>query len=235
MRSPLLLAGAALLALSACAPREVLTGRPDMRIVDGSTLPPPDRADLIQDQRPYVVGPFDRVSIDIYGLPEVSRTVQVDASGQISLPLVGTVEASGKTPVELAQMIDARLRGKYVRDPQVNINVDTVNQMITLDGQVQEPGQYPVTGRITLMRAVARAKGLTEYAKSEFVVVYRKVGGQEMAALYDLRGIRQGLYPDPEIYANDVIYVGESGRSRVFQSIIQSAPLLTAPIIALLN
>lgn len=232
--APAILLGC-VLSLAACATGNKLVGRPDLQIVQGTELPPPGTQDLILEQRAYIVGPFDRVSVDVYGVPDLSRTVQVDASGTISLPLVGIVEAAGKTPTQLSDMIADRLRNRYVRDPQVTVNADTVNQMITVDGQVEEPGLYPVAGRMTLMRAVAQAKGMTEFASSNYVVVFRRVNNQQMAALYDVRGIRQGLYADPEVFANDVVYVGEDGGRRIFQNVIQSSALLTAPLIALLQ
>jgi polysaccharide export outer membrane protein len=221
-------------ALAGCSSSR-LVGRPDLQIVNGGDLPAPSREDLILQRRSYLIGPFDRVDIAVYGVPELTRQVQVDASGRFSLPLVGEVEAAGYTPQQLGQLIADRLRGRYVRDPQVAVNADTVNQMITVEGAVEEPGLYPVTGRMTLMRAVARAKGLTEFADTNFVVVFRRVNNQDLAALYDLRAIRQGIYADPEVYANDVVSVGESQARRLFQAFISAAPLLTAPVITLLN
>ena len=221
------------LALSGCAsPR--LVGRPDMQIVGGSELPPPGREDLVLGRRSYLIGPFDRVDIAVFGMPDLTRQVQVDANGRFSLPLVGEIEAAGFTPQQLGELIGQRLR-RYVRDPQVSVNADTVNQMITVDGSVEEPGQFPVTGRMTLMRAIARAKGLSEFASTRFVVVFRRVNNQDMAALYDLGAIRQGIYADPEVYANDVVFVGESQARRIFQGILTTSPILTAPIVALLQ
>lgn len=230
------MAGTALAAfsLSGCA-SEKLVGRPDLTIVDGTQLPEPALKDLILEQRAYVVGPFDKVEVDVYGVPELSRTVQVDASGTIAVPLVGTIVASGKTTSQLADAIADRLRGKYIRSPQVTVNADTISQTITVDGQVEKPGQYPVTGRMTLIRAVARAEGTSEFANTSYVVVFRRVDGKDMAALYDLRAIRQGIYPDPEVYANDVVSVGESNGRRIFQAVIQGGALLTAPVVAILS
>jgi polysaccharide export outer membrane protein len=221
----------AILASSGCGgPR--LVGRPDMQIVAGNDLPPPGREDLILGRRSYLIGPFDRVDISVFGMAELTRGVQVDANGRFSLPLVGEIDAAGKSPQQLEELIGERLR-RYVRNPQVAVNADTVNQMITVDGSVTEPGQFPVTGRMTLMRAIARAKGLSEFASTRFVVVFRRVNNQDMAALYDLGSIRQGIYPDPEVYANDVVFVGESQARRIFQNLINASPLLSAPIIAL--
>lgn len=225
---------AAALLISGCAD-DSLVGRPELGIVDGQSFPPPTRQDQILELRGYVVGPFDKLSIDVFGLPELSRTLQVDASGQIAMPLIGSINAAGKTPVELGRDITERLRGRYVRNPEVAVNAETISQTYTVDGQVDEPGNYPVTGRMTLIKAVASAKGLTPYAKTDYIIVFRQVDNKNLAALYDLRAIRRGIYPDPEIFANDVIVVGESSSSRIFSQVITSGALLTAPLVAVLQ
>lgn len=205
-------------------------------MVQPGNLPPPATTDLIVPARAFVIGPLDQVSIEVYGLPELSRSVQVDASGQVSLPLIGTMKASGKTPAQLGEEYAAGLRGRYIRSPQVTVNLtDTVSQTVSVGGAVSSPGIYPVIGRMTLMRAITRAAGINEFAKEREVVIYRRVNNREMAALYDLRAIRAGNYPDPEIYANDVIEVGESRGRHIFKDLIAVAPLLSAPLITLLN
>lgn len=225
---------AATCALSGCA-SDKLVGRPDLTVLQNQPLPAPTRQDLILQQRAYVIGPYDKVSIDVFGASDLNRTVQVDANGQIALPLLGTVNAAGKSPTELANSIADAYRGRYIRDPQITVNVDTINQAYTVDGEVETPGNYPMTGHMTLIRAIASAKGMTQYAASNYVVVFRQVENRQMAALYDVRAIRQGIYEDPEIFANDIILVGESRGSRVFQQIIASGALLTAPLVAILQ
>ncbi len=227
----------ALLLLGACSGPRALGGDAGLVVQSGSALPPPQRADLIAEDRPYLIGPFDKLLIDVFGIEELSKKeVQTDASGRISFPLVGTVEAAGKTPGELEVILEERLRGSFVRDPQVTVNLkETVSQVITVDGQVKEPGLYPVIGKMTLMRAVATAKGVDEFAKLQDVVVFRTVGGQRMAALYNLQAIRRGAYTDPEVYANDVVVVGESQARRIFRDILQASPLIVTPIVALLQ
>ncbi|WP_235536845.1 polysaccharide biosynthesis/export family protein [Sphingomonas sp. Root241] len=229
------------LALAACAGDAPLTpstkGNARLQVVNADALPPPQRADLFEQNRPYLIGPFDRLVIDVFGIEELSKKeVQTDAGGRISFPLAGIIEAAGKTPGELEEVIEERLRGRYIRDPQVTVNLkETVSQVITVDGQVKEPGLYPVIGRMTLMRAVATAKGAGEFAKLKEVVIFRTVGGQKMAALYDLKAIRNGAYDDPEVYANDVIVVGDSQARRIFRDVLSVAPLLTAPLVVLLQ
>ncbi|HEY0622363.1 polysaccharide biosynthesis/export family protein [Sphingomonas sp.] len=223
------------LSVSACGRKDRLIGRPDLTIVQQGVLPAPLREDLILQQRSYVIGPLDRVVVDVYGAPDLGRTVQVDASGTLALPLIGEVDAVGKTSSELARAIEDRLRGRYVRNPSVTVSVDAVNQVMTVDGQVARPGVYPVSGRMTLMRAVASASGVTEFADTNFVVVFRQVGAKKMAALYDLRAIREGRYADPEIYANDIVLVGEDGGERTFRALLQAGSILAAPLVAILN
>ena len=222
--------------LSACTNRPALTPGPHLVVANTQALPAPTAADLVTAGRPYLIGPFDELSVSVYGLPELSQNVQADASGRVSIPLVGSIEAAGKTAEQLSNEIEERLRARYVRDPQVTVNlVETVSQVATVYGEVRTPGLYPVVGRMTLMRAIATAQGTTEFARLQDVVVFRTVQGQSMAALYNLDAIRRGYYPDPEIFANDVVVVGDSPSRRLFRDILQAAPLLTTPIIALLQ
>jgi polysaccharide export outer membrane protein len=225
------------LALSGCAdgPRLGESGQP-LAVAKQAELPAPSGADLMAAATPYRVGPQDKLVITVFGAPELSGNFQADAAGRLSLPLVGSVDAAGATPAELAAMIAARLRGKYVRDPQVTVNLEeATNQVFTVDGQVTQPGSYPVVGSMSLMRAVAAAKGASEFARLDDVVVFRTVNGQSMAALYNLGAIRRGLYRDPQIYANDVIIVGDSKQRRLFQHLLQIGPLLTTPLVIALQ
>jgi polysaccharide biosynthesis/export protein len=225
--------------VSACAGKapKTIGGDPSIKVMQGTELPAPERTDIVLEDRPYLIGPFDKLTIDVFGIEELSnREVQTDASGRISFPLAGVVEAAGRTPAEVEEILEARLRERFVRNPQVTVNLkETVSQVVTVDGQVREPGLYPVLGRMTLMRAVATAKGTSEFAKLEDVVVFRTVKGQNMAALYNLKAIRNGAYPDPEVFANDVVIVGDSQARRLFKDALQIFPLLTTPIILLLQ
>jgi len=221
--------------LSGCASVPPLGG-PGVTVVSASELPAPTPADIAIDPRPYVIGPFDKLSIDVFGVEELKRDVQLDASGNLSFPLIGTVEAAGRTPGDLAAEIESRLRGRYVRDPQVSVNLEQVaSQIVTVDGQVNKPGLFPVVGQMTLMRAVAQAGGVAEYADLEDVVIFREVEGQRLVGVYNLQGIRRGNYADPEVFANDVIIVGDSPTRRMIDQILGLGPLLTTPLIVALR
>jgi len=234
----LALAGlASALLLAGCADDPAL-GSPKQAMVVSAVheLPPPNGADLVASTTAYRIGPLDKLSIEVFGVADLSGKFQTDAAARLAMPLIGELDAAGKTPNELAHSIAARLKDHYVRDPQVTVNLEeTTSQVFTVDGQVTQPGSYPVVGDVSLMRAVATAKGVSEFGRLEDVVVFRTVNGQSMAALYNLAAIRRGVYPDPKIYAHDVIVVGDSKARRAFQQFITVSPMLTTPLILILE
>ena len=236
MRKSCFVLGLALLATGCGAP-EPIRSSGDLTVVDtGGVLPPPGRSDLTASDRPALIGPLDTIQVDVFGIEDLSREMQVDASGRIAMPLAGTIDARGKTAQELSQSIATALRAHYVRNPQVTVNIkSSVSQVVTIDGQVVEPGLYPVTNQMTLMRVVASAKGLSEFARQDDVVILRKVGERRMAGLYNVDAIRRGAYEDPPVYANDVIIVGDSPQRRRFRDFVSLSPLLAAPLIAVLQ
>lgn len=164
--------------------------------------------------------------VTVFGVPDLSaKELVADSGGRISLPLIGEVEAAGRTSGELAAQIGQRLATRFVRDPRVSVNIiKAVSQRITIDGSVREPGLYPVQGRMTLMRAIATAKGATEFAQLDSVVVFRTVGTTNYAALYNLKMIRDGRYTDPEVFPRDVVVVGDSQARRFFKDLLQVLP-----------
>ena len=223
----------AALALSGCGGRPALGGDASLNVVQTGNLPVPSQQDYQSASSPYFVGPFDRLIIDVYGVKDLSsREVQVDASGQVSFPLVGLLQVSGKTPVEIEQEMAMRLRKAYMRDPQVTVNLkEVLSRVITVEGEVKKPGLYPLMGRITLVGAIAKAEGTTEFSRLDEVMVFRTVGGQRYAALYSLEAIRRGAYPDPEVFANDLVTVSFSERRRFFKDLAAVA----APLIILID
>jgi polysaccharide export outer membrane protein len=223
------------LVVSACS-SPAFEGRPDLTVFDNKPLPEPVRQDLVAPSRPYVLGPSDQLMIDVFGIDELTKTVTVDPTGQIAVPLAGSLKVSGMTTNELTEVLVARLRAAHVRNPQVTVNIaNAASQVITVDGSVTTPGIYPLVGRMSLMRAIARASGTSEFARENYVVVFRTVDGKRYAALYDLRAIRQGIYEDPEIFSNDIIYVGDSQARRLFRDLVTAAPLITTPLIYLIT
>lgn len=229
----ILSAAAAFLATGCASTKPALVGSQQVTVIEASELPAPGAA---RADGAFVLGPLDKVKITVFGIDDLNQEFQIDASGRITVPYAGVIRAAGMTPSELADALESALRKGYVRDPQVSVNLEeTVSRTITVDGEVQQPGIYPVRNQLTLMRAVAQAKGLTEFARARHVVIFRKVDGRDMAALYDLAAIRQGLSRDPLVYSDDVVVVGSSQARRLFKDLLQSAGLIVTPIVALLQ
>lgn len=206
---------------------------PGIKVAPLSALPNPEPADRLQANTAYLVGPLDTIEVDVYGVPEMKRSVAVDSSGTFSFPLAGDVQAAGLTPRQIAGEL-ARLLTPYIKNPQVTVNVTAmVSQNLTVDGQVTRPGSYPVVGRQTLMRAIAVAGGTSEFAKLEDVIIFRTVQGQRYVGVYNLKAIRRGNYGDPEVFANDIVIVGDSPERRRMQDILQMLPALLSPVVLL--
>lgn len=195
-------------------------------------LPAPTSADGLTHSPEYTIGPFDELTVKVFGAEELSGDFTADAQGTIAIPLAGSIEAGGLAPRQLSDRIAASLR-MYLKDPQVTVNVKELrSRTITVDGQVRDPGVFAATNNLSLMRAIATAKGLAEDADAKDVVIFRTVSGQKMAALYNLGAIRRGTYADPLVYPNDVIVVGDSPSTRLIREL---APAIASPLILLLQ
>ena len=192
------------------------------------SLPPPDQNGMAMSQQAYRIGPLDKLDISVFQVPELTGSVEVDAAGLISLPLIGQVTAGGRTTNELQQLIAQKLSAKYLQDPQVTVVVkEALSQKITVEGAVQQPGVYPIEGRTTLMQAIAMARGSDpQRANEKKVVVFRTVNGQRMAAGFNLVDIRTGKTDDPQVYGNDVIVMDASNARGFLHDIISTVPLL---------
>jgi len=193
-------------------------------------------AAALKDQAPagaamgdYRIGPQDSLEVDVFQLSDLNRTVQVDSGGRIQMPLIGEVQAAGKTSEQLSADIAAELGKKYVKNPQVTVVVkDAQGQRITVDGAVGQPGVYTLTGPTTLMQAVALAKGPdSKLANLHKVVVYRLVGTERVTTAYDLQAIRDGKKADPLIFGKDVIVVDQSGGKTFLRDLGTVAPIVS--------
>jgi polysaccharide export outer membrane protein len=197
----------------------------------GKPLPPPDTTSsggAYTGVSDYRVGPQDLIEITVFQVPDLSRTVRVNSGGQISLPLIGVVQAGGLTIPELEKALAAKLSQKYLQEPQVTAFVkEFTSQRVTLEGSVAKPGIYPLTGRTTLLQAIAMGGGLDRVADPRGVVIFRQIGGKKMGAVFDLRNIRAGKDEDPLLYGDDVVVVEESGSKTALRRFIEAMPVLS--------
>lgn len=175
----------------------------------------------------YRIGTNDLLEVEVFDVEELKRTVRVNASGQVSLPLIGLVPVAGLSPAEAESVIALRYGDKYLQDPQVSIFIkEFTSQRITVDGAVARPGIYPLTGQITLLRALAMAGGGGSLADLEEVMLFR-LGpeGQALTEKHDVLKIRTGEAPDPLLQGDDVVVVNRNGaraalRDSLFSDII---------------
>lgn len=196
-------------------------------VVFETKLPAPDTQGGLSDNN-YRIGPQDELNLVVFQDKDLSQTLVVDDSGRIVLPLVGPLVAAGKTPEGLAAEVTAKLKEKYFQDPQVAISVTkAISQKITVEGEVTKPGVYQMTGRTTLIQAIALASGTDQYADYRRVAIFRYVDNQRHAAIYNLDKVNKGQAPDPEIYKNDIIVVERAGLRTAFRDyLVPLAPLV---------
>lgn len=147
----------------------------------------------------YRLDAGDKLRVVVYGQEGLTNTYAIDASGSITMPLIGQVPARGRSPASLASEISARLRNGYIREPSVAVEIESYRPFFIL-GEVQAPGQYPYVPNMTVESAVAIAGGFSPRAKRDMVTLtHTDAGG---AARY---AVPLGTSLSP----GDTVYVGE--------------------------
>lgn len=174
----------------------------------------------------YRVGPLDVLDVEVFGVPDLTKSVRVTVGGEITMPLVGTVPAAGKTVGELQTEIATRLAAGYLENPQVTVFVkEYKSQRVTVEGAVKEPGIISLTDRTSLLQIIAMSKGLDELANPSGIVIYRNIDGKRYAAKFDIREIRAGRLVDPEVLGNDIVVVDFSGPRSNLRDFLYTVPL----------
>lgn len=179
---------------------------PARKLVDAGAVPSTLDAD-------YKITANDLLEVEVFGVSELKRTVRVNTSGQIAMPLIGTLNVAGLTPADAEALIAVQYSSKnFLRDPQVSIFVkEFTTQRITLDGALVKPGVYPLTGQISLLRALAMAGGGSQLSDLEEVMLFRMTpDGQSLVEKYDVLKIRKGEAPDPMLQNDDVVVVNRN-------------------------
>lgn len=179
-----------------------------------------------EETQPYRIGPDDTLSINTFFEPELSvASIKVDRSGQIAVPAIGSMIVENLTPGELAGKIENSYRGRLLVNPQVSVAViNSAARKVTVTGQVNQPGVYDVRAATTLLEALALARGESEIARLDEVVIFRSIDGQRMAARFDVSAIRNGAAADPRILENDLVVVGYSAAKGIWRDVRQSLP-----------
>jgi len=122
----------------------------------------------------YRIGNDDRLAISVWKEPDLTKTLPVRSDGKISLPLVGEIQAAGRTPLQLETEISNRLKN-YITVPEVTVIVEAINsKKYNILGQIGRPGAYLLTLSTTVMDAIAAAGGFKDFAKTKGVYILRQ-------------------------------------------------------------
>ncbi|MER8537674.1 polysaccharide export protein [Mesorhizobium sp. M1005] len=169
------------------------------------------------------LSPNDVLEVNVFQVDNLNRTVQVDAGGQISLPLIGTINAAGKTVRQLEQEVETAYGAKYLQSPDVTIFVkESIGQRITVDGEVNRAGIYPVSSNSSLLDAIALAGNFSPIGDANKVFVYRNIGANTLVANYNVEAIRAGKIRNPRVYGGDKVVVFAS-KSKIAMSNLKDA------------
>lgn len=173
------------------------------------------------------IRPLDTIEVQVFGVEQLSGTFTVGIRGDVDLPLLGPVPASGLTAEQLSDRVEARYRDGYVRDPQVFINLDReLANTVTMDGSWSSNGVYPWRPRMTLMQASAIAGGTRQGAIPKRTFIFRTIDGERRVAAFDLSDIRRGKMQDPAIYPDDIIVVDGSETRDAVRDVLTALPIV---------
>jgi polysaccharide export outer membrane protein len=157
------------------------------------------------------LGPGDLFTMDIVGEKDLPRDYQVASDGTVDLPYLNAVKVAGLEPQEVARLIREQLAAKKIlTNPSVVVSVTQYNsKRVTVLGQVQKPGSFPLSPGITLVQAISQAGGFNAIAKRNNVVLIRKTKDGTQTVNVDVEAISDGESKDIPLQAGDQIYVNE--------------------------
>ncbi len=157
----------------------------------------------------FVIGNEDILAISVWKDPELSRVLPVRSDGKITLPLIGELQASGKTPKDLQGEIVTDLQS-YISKPKVTVMVQEIkSKRFNILGHVNKPGSYLLAPPTTVVDAIAMAGGFRDFAKTKNIYVLRDDGGKQIRVPFNYKQVINGSDPDQniELQPRDTIVV----------------------------
>jgi polysaccharide export outer membrane protein len=158
--------------------RNSFAAAPRVAAADGAPIPVGYVASGPRDSA-YHLDAGDKLRVVVYGQEGLTNTYAIDAAGSITMPLIGSVHARGRTTAGLAADITAKLRNGYIREPSVAVEIESYRPFFIL-GEVQAPGQYPYVPNMTVESAIAIAGGFSPRAKRDVVTLTHTDGSGVM-------------------------------------------------------
>lgn len=220
------LACAIAILVAGCATDRSFGTSPDVEVTDLTSLP------MAEGTGTYSLQPFDSVEVKVLQDPALSGTYFIDTNGDLQFPLIGNVQASGLSTTQLTQRITSGLANGYIVNPDVSLRPTEMRDVsVSFGGEVTRPGNYPIGAASTLLRGVNAAGGLTDFAKTEDVLIMRNVDSRNYIGVYNLGAIERGNYPDPQLAPGDIIMIGDSPTQRRLASLLPYLSLLTTSVV----
>ena len=164
-------------------------------------------AQIVEEK--YQLGPEDVIEISVWKEPDLTKQIAIRPDGKISYPLIGEVQAAGKTVKELREEISKRLE-KFVTDAQVTvILLKTQYYKIYVVGKVNKPGEFLVGRPANVMQALAMAGGLNPFASPSRIVILRRIGDKEQTLPFDYKAVSRGQFLEQNVtlLPGDVVVV----------------------------
>lgn len=148
----------------------------------------------------YLIGDDDVLEINVWKEPDLTKSIPVRSDGKISLPLVGEVQAAGRTPVQLEEDITGRLRN-FITEPAVTVMVEKINSLkYNVMGEVTRPGSYSLSTSTTVVDAIATAGGFRDFAKKKSIyVLHANADGSESKIKFNYSEFVKGKDPKTNV------------------------------------
>ena len=173
----------------------------------------------------YEVGPDDVLTINVFLIEELSGDYMVSGRGEITMPLIGSIKVAGLAVEEIEMILKSVYSEKYLKDPDITVFVlEYQSQRVTILGEVNVPGVYPLTGATTLLEAIAMARGTSRVADLESVILFREENEKVYGYVVHLGEVMSGVKPDPAVFGNDSIVVPEDGSASFFRGFSLGVP-----------
>jgi polysaccharide export outer membrane protein len=179
---------------------------------DASAAPPAPSSTAARDARDphYVIGNDDVLAVNVWKEPDLTQSLTVRSDGNISMPLIGEVHATGRTPLQLQQEITEKLR-TYITEPEVTVMVTQMNSLkFNILGRVMKPGSYSLSAATTVLDAIALAGGFQDFAKQKSMYILRPgASGSDTRIAFNYKSVIRGEHPEQNIRLepNDTIVV----------------------------
>lgn len=193
-------------------PAQIVSGAQSSRETSSVAAPPAssDAESAKPHDSTFIIGNDDMLAVSVWKEPDLTKSLPVRSDGKISLPLVGEMQAAGRTPLQLEHEITEKLKD-FITAPEVTVIVEKVNsRKYNVLGEVSKPGTYPLTTSTTIMDAIATAGGFRDFAKKTGIYVLRKSpDGQENRLKFNYKEFIKGkdFSQNIKLEPNDTIIV----------------------------